>query len=389
MAEVSDLQIAGDLDNAVALGREFLEFQRDAVGMVFTGDDDPNSPRLFVIIGGRPDLPAVQIGRQAFYRLPYIRTGVPASLTQREYLTSLVAVDPTVNLVPPSAYSNPNVNSQTQALLKTIAELRGAMQESQMLGPEAFQTPEAMAALARALISTGQLQLGPEAFQTPAAMAALRAALAGGNMSSSWFGLGGISPGGTTPFNPFGPPTFVDGGGGGILPDAVGGGSILGSLASALPGILTGLAQAGVIRGSVGQFLAPMQQMAAPMQQLVPIAGLPASVAGLLNISPSTVMAGGSLAIDAMQMLSGLFGGSSSGRGPVDAPSLFRMTASGTRLPARQQVRGPDGSLYIIQSLGKATRGSREISAMRRLAKTNGFTVSRAGVGRRRGRRRP
>lgn len=58
-------------------------------------------------------------------------------------------------------------------------------------------------------------------------------------------------------------------------------------------------------------------------------------------------------------------------------------------LPARQQVIGPDGSLYIIQSLGKATRGSREESAMRRLAKQNGFTVARKGAGVRSRRRRP
>lgn len=258
--------------------------------------------------------------------------------------------------------------------------------------------------LAQQLIASGQLTLGPEAFQSPAARAALAMALAmptaspvGGSMSSSWFGLGGIAPGGTTPILPFG---FQAGGSGSsvLFPDAAGGGGgsdVFGSLLGALPGLLTGLAQAGVIRGSVGNALAPMQQ-------IFPQAALPATttqavlqtlLGGVANLTPTQVMAGGSLAIDAMQMLSGLFGtnGATCGaRPPVQAPSLFRMGCGGRMsLPARQQVVGPDGSLYVIASLGKATRGSREESTMRRLARQNGFTVARKGSARSRGRRRP
>lgn len=384
MAELSDIPNIGDVGNAAFILQEQARFLRDNRGTAVTGGAQAGEPgygTTLIFIIGRGDLPVLELPEfaAAFYLVYDGLLGgrIPDSLDAASYVGL-------VNRA--SAFIQPGDGQRNG--FQIVSRVPGGL--STIFGGVPMSIPQAD--LARALIASGQLRLGPEAFQTPEAMAALRAALAGGSMSSSWFGLGGISPGGTTPFNPFGAPTFVDGGGGGILPDAVGGGSILGSLASALPGILTGLAQAGVIRGSVGNFLAPMQQMAAaaPMQQFVPIAGLPASVAGLLNLTPTQVMAGGSLALDAMQMLSGLFGGGSSGRGPVDAPSLFRMTASGTRLPARQQVRGPDGSLYIIQSLGKATRGSREISAMRRLANTNGYTVARRGTrGRGRGRRRP
>lgn len=174
MAEVSDFRFSGDLSNAVSIGQSFLDFQKQSYGQIFTGDfdGDPRSKRLFVIVGGRPDLPAVQIEREAFYRTPYLVMGVPSSVNQYTYLETLRGVDPTFNLVDPYTYSNPNVNSQTQAFLKNQAEVeafnmgareRMEWQERQNnpfgLARSDFDTDQGRAALAQALIATGQLTI--------------------------------------------------------------------------------------------------------------------------------------------------------------------------------------------------------------------------------------
>jgi len=257
--------------------------------------------------------------------------------------------------------------------------------------------------LARALIASGDLRLGPEAFQSPDARAALAMGLqmalqasaspTGGNMSSAWFGLGGSAPGFSFPITGFGGtiPQFP------VSVDAVGGGGLLGTFGGLLN---TGLQLFGANQQANAQEdllklqlqIAQANAMAA-QQSFLPGLGaatLPAILGGIgTGVGTGAVAAG-------MGMLQSLFtGGGGMGCGvsrpPVQAPSLFRTNACGKMsLPARQQVIGPDGSLYIVASLGKATRGSREQSTMRRLARQNGFTVTRAG-GRssRRSRRRP
>jgi len=174
--------------------------------------------------------------------------------------------------------------------------------------------------------------------------------------------------------------------------------SFFGALGGAIVPLLTQLAQAGVIRGSVGQALAPMPM--APNAMIASAVGM--SPSGFLPFAPSlggaltlpaagTILGAGSLAIDAMQALSGLFGSAPScggARPAVQAPSLFRMNACGkSTLPSRTQVIGPDGAIYVVANLGRATRGSSEGRVMRRLARDNGFVVSRRGAAR--GRRRP
>src|SRR5262249_7798647 len=146
-------------------------------------------------------------------------------------------------------------------------------------------------------------------------------------------------------------------------------------LGSAVP-LLQALANAGVIRGSVGQALAPMAAMS--QNQMVPSA-VGMAPAGVLPLSPargrtslthplalpspSTIMAGGAMAIEAGQLISSLFGSSGSSCGGarpvVMAPTLFRTNACGkSSLPARTQVMGPDGAIYVVANLGRATRGS-------------------------------
>jgi len=172
-------------------------------------------------------------------------------------------------------------------------------------------------------------------------------------------------------------------------------GGVLGPVIQALPQ----LAQAGIIRGDVGAFFNPNQgqNMIPSASQGSPV-GFDATFAALLpqlgrvaGMVPGVVgSVGGALSIADTLGLLGAGGGGGCGvaRGAVMAPSLFRTNACGkTSLPARTQVMGPDGAIYVVANLGRATRGSREAGVMRRLARDNGFTVGRRGsTG---GRRRP
>jgi len=176
--------------------------------------------------------------------------------------------------------------------------------------------------------------------------------------------------------------------------------SFFGSLVGAIPSLLTSLANAGVIRGSVGQALAPMNASAMSAVGMQPAsfvasAALPVLLGGgggaLQTLGNLSSM--GNLASNAMNLLGGLFGngGNACGAGPqpvVMAPTLFRTNACGkSTLPSRVQVMGPNGAIYVVANLGRATRGASEGRVMRRLARDNGFTVARRGSGAR-GRRR-
>jgi hypothetical protein len=163
--------------------------------------------------------------------------------------------------------------------------------------------------------------------------------------------------------------------------------SFLGSIVASLPSLLSSLAQAGVIRGSVGQAFAP-NQMQMSAVGMVPAGFAPSSsLASILGLAPAGTEMG--VAIENMLGL----GSPQRCGGPrpaVSAPSLFRTNNCGrSSLPARQQVVGPDGAIYVIASLGRATRGASEGRVMRRLARDNGFTCARKGTGSRRARRRP
>jgi len=254
-------------------------------------------------------------------------------------------------------------------------------------------------AATRSSMDAFEMALAARIASDPVFAAEFRARLAAGVAAGDPNTLAAISRAqGATMSSPF-PLTFASTTTGGIPPGAMvptgTDGGFLSSILSSLPSLLTGLAQAGVIRGSVGQALAPMVSMTpagmVPSTSFVP-AGLTGILGPIMN-NPGAVLGGASLAVDAMQALAGLFGGGSScGRGQpvVDAPQLFRMNAcGGMTLPSRIQVRAPNGSIYILASLGRAVRGSREAGVMRRLAKDNGFTVARRGSARARGRRRP
>ena len=198
-----------------------------------------------------------------------------------------------------------------------------------------------------------------------------------------------------TPTGTAGQPTGMS------MPDSFGGG-FLGGLVNSLPGLLTGLAQAGVIRGSVGNFLAPMQAN--------PVGMSPTFATNLVPLPPAPPTGGGSLLEQAMralqaiggagqavQTVSNFFPGGGSGgscgsrvQPVVQAPSLFRMNACGGTSPvSRVQVMGPNGAIYVFQNLGRATRGSNEARVARRLARDNGFTLGRRGGAALRRRRRP
>ncbi len=195
----------------------------------------------------------------------------------------------------------------------------------------------------------------------------------------------------------------------GILDSILGGlNSVGGAVASSIPSILQALpalAQAGIIRGDVGAALAPQLTMAGMMTSsndsivgssfIGPLAGVLGGLGGMVARNPAAAGAAGAiagdLAIDALQgLLGGGMGSCGASRPAVQAPTLFRMNACGkSSISARTQVIGPDGAIYVVANLGRATRGSREAGVMRRLARDNGFTVGRRGAARGGRRRRP
>jgi len=288
---------------------------------------------------------------------------------------------------------------------RTLEQIRAA-RILNVSSPMAMTTTWDQQKLAEALIASGQLTLGADAFRSPDAQAALAMALAaastatasptGGSMSAPWFGLGGSAPGLSFPisFQPFGSTPFA------ALPpagDAAGGGGGGGFFDLLGTGLQIG-----------GQFFL-QQQAARQAEELLKQQQRLLQQQSMLGFAPAAPglavpflgpllggMAGGlgtGLVQEGMSMLGNLLGGAgpSCGRRPPQmAPSLFRTGCSGKpSLPSRQQIIGPDGNLYVIASLGRATRGSREASTMRRLARDNGFKVSRTGNAGRRGRRSP
>lgn len=189
-------------------------------------------------------------------------------------------------------------------------------------------------------------------------------------------------------------------GGTGTLPGPSMPDGFFGTLLQAAPsilGILQQAAQAGLIRGDVGAFLAPQPMAPMVMNPVVPSATgtMPAGFA----MPDMTLLAQIGQLSGALQlggsMISSLFGsgtptGCGGARGAVMAPTLFSTNACGrSSIRARTQVIGPDGSIYVVANLGRATRGSREQSVMRSLARQNGFTVARRGSSRGGSRRRP
>lgn len=105
---------------------------------------------------------------------------------------------------------------------------------------------------------------------------------------------------------------------------------------------------------------------------------LPAVLGGALG---GMVAEGGSDMLGSLiNSVGGLFIGGGS-MGPVSCPQLFRQGQQRPYLPSRIQVMGPNGQIYILANMGRATRGSREQSVMRRIAKREGYTCRRRGSG--------
>jgi hypothetical protein len=244
----------------------------------------------------------------------------------------------------------------------------------------------------------------------------------GGPMSSSWFGLGGFSPGGTTPILPFGLP-FQAGGGGtnpfGLptLGDAAGGGggSIFGTVVQAIPGLLTGLANAGIIRGSVGQIFATMPQQQAPQfpvaPQLPPGSTIVVGANGQLQVGNMGMSGGfqlGEMApMPAPMPIQGpiwtqpqLGGGACGPRGsitldPSTAPGLYRQgcsPCSPVQTRARFFALRPDGTRDLFVRVGKVQSVSQRTLTRfaRRWSREAGLTTTKRGArARGRSRRRP
>lgn len=166
-------------------------------------------------------------------------------------------------------------------------------------------------ALAEALIRTGQLSLGPEAFTSPAAQAALAAAL-GGRAMSSFFPIAGVPPGGSTPFMPFGAP----------MTPFLGGDS---TFNAGLGGVFGTLAQ------QAGQFF--LQQQAAKQQE------------ELIKQQIKLLMAQAAVPVATPMGFAGplmgpLLGGLATGLGAAGAEGLISMLAGGPEATAFGAVAG-------------------------------------------------
>lgn len=165
--------------------------------------------------------------------------------------------------------------------------------------------------LAEALIQTGQLTLGPEAFTSPAAQAALAAAL-GGRAMSSFFPIAGVPPGGSTPFMPFGAP----------MTPFLGGDS---TFNAGLGGVFGTLAQ------QAGQFF--LQQQAAKQQE------------DLIKQQIKLLMAQAAVPVATPMGFAGplmgpLLGGLATGVGAAGAEGLINMLAGGPEATAFGAVAG-------------------------------------------------
>lgn len=346
---------------------------------------DPYAPFGFRAFPDQPDLPAC---------------GVGLTLDQVEAISSNpnpFPDDPYFSALRPDQYAAAAANLRAELATRQRVGLGEtgffaylAQRLSRLEGLAMDVVPFDQQALAEALIRSGQLTLPPEAFQTEAARFALAKAL---------------QPDPVPALPIFRPNIALGGSNVGILDSILGGlSSVGGAVTTALPSIiqaLPALAQAGVIRGDVGAFFAPsMPAMMNAQSALSPVGFSPAQLSflpglmGTIARNPAAAGAAGAILGDiAIDSLQGLFGGGAScgaSRPAVMAPTLFRTNACGkASLPARTQVIGPDGAIYVVASLGRATRGSRERSVMKRLARDNGFKIARSGSGGGGRRRRP
>ena len=195
-------------------------------------------------------------------------------------------------------------------------------------------------------------------------------------------------------------------------PDIVGGdagtGGFLGSLGQvfgAVAPIVQQLAQAGVIRGSVGQALAPQlynNGINPTPVALTPGGGIMApgngaanvqailQQAGLLSAVPRVLgpAAGGAIVAEGLESLGNYLFSGNGGGGVRDGAALANKNG---RFNARIQVKAPNGTVYVFANLGPATRGKNEVKVMRRIGRDNGYACTRGGGPRRRRyyRRRP
>lgn len=211
--------------------------------------------------------------------------------------------------------------------------------------------------LARALISTGQLQLGPDAFQSPEARAALAQALQGGSMATPW-SLGFVQAPGLATL-PFG---FSGGAGSSSILFPQAGGNAVGGGGDLFGTVLGGLINVG------GNFL--LQQQAAKAQEdllkrqlqlvqaqqqvgLVPQLGtgvLGGMVGGMMEQGAESLL--GNLMSGAGNSLMGLLGLGPTGTcgggpptvSPSDAAAIYRTGCSG--------VAAPRGRFYALRANG-------------------------------------
>lgn len=220
---------------------------------------------------------------------------------------------------------------------------------------------------------------------------------------------GGIYGSGTTPISTTG---------GGFL-------DVLGSVAETainnLPTIVSSLSRAGIIRGSVGEafgYVPPsptgvgvttspgtvaaitptlVQDPCAALDNLADYLlcraeqGIRTMTTPAQGVSPMpTINPNTGLPMYSPAELAAASGICRSGVQPVvQAPTLFRNNpCGGVRPVSRVQVMGPNGAIYVFANLGRATRGSNEFRVMKRLAKDNGYSCHKGGMGGRRYRRR-
>lgn len=258
-------------------------------------------------------------------------------------------------------------------------------------------------ALAEALIRTGQLSLGPEAFTSPAAQAALAAAL-GGRSMSSFFPIAGVPPGGSTPFMPFGAPTpFL----GGDSTFNTGLGGVFGTLAQQAGQFFlqqqAAKQQEELIKQQIKLLMAQAAvPVATPMGFAGPLMGPllggiatgvgAAGAEGLINM-----LAGGGPEATAFGAVAG--GGCCAPRGavsvsPMDAPGIYRTgcgPCGSTQMITRNRFFAlrSDGTKDLFVKVGKVQSVSpRALNRFaRRWAKEARLTVSARS--RAKGKRRP
>lgn len=186
---------------------------------------------------------------------------------------------------------------------------------------------------------------------------------------------------------------------GGVLSGLGTVGQVLDAVAPSLIGILGALAQRGVIRGTVGELLAPSQQSPSAGVSAGNVAAMNLAAGGqmpglleslLLALGPSGNSVGdGTMTGSALSMLENALGvnqGGSCGNRSVrlnamQAMPLFKQGCARAFIPRRIFVDGPDGTPYVLYNAGQASIGSREQSVARSIARRSGFKLVRRGGG--------